>query len=112
MDWHDVDEDLMTMSAQSGYWCDDIGVGIARRSVIDFPFSLSDTVASSNMKNSQIIRMVLMSTKTWCLLASAMGNGTMESGEVSHFEIYMIPLPLQEIMLLRPTSEIDQILYG
>ena len=59
-----------------------------------------------------IIRMVLMSTKTWCLLASAMGNGTMESGEVSHFEIYMIPLPLQEIMLLRPTSEIDQILYG
>ena len=46
-DDHDVDEDLMTMSAQSGYWCDHISAGIARRSVIDYPSGLSDTVASS-----------------------------------------------------------------
>ena len=46
MDWHDVDEDLMTMSAQSGYWCDDIGVGIAFRAVIYTHTYTNDGVAS------------------------------------------------------------------
>ena len=38
--------------------------GAFRRNVGDDPSRIFDTVASSNMENSQIIRMIIMSTKT------------------------------------------------
>ena len=115
-DWHDVDEEMRTICICGGRWGYENyagnTAGLTHRNMDTPSTEIWNSVASSNMKNSQIIRMVLMSTKTWCLLASAMGNGTMETRQVSHFEIYMIPLPLQEIMLLRSTSEIDHLLYG
>ena len=78
-DFHDVDEDMATIVRHGGWYVDGNLSGITCRFMRETPTNTSESVASSNMKNSQIIRMVLMSTKTWCLLASAMGNGTMES---------------------------------
>ena len=65
-DWHDVDEDRVTILYQGGYWREDIKVGMTQRHIDVSPNHSDDVdgVASSNMKNSLIIRMVIMSTKT------------------------------------------------
>ena len=67
-DWHDVDEDRLTIPVYGCMWLGDRatsdGTGIYRRDMYDPVDHASYTVASSNMKNSQIIRIRIMSTKT------------------------------------------------
>ena len=62
-DYHDVDEDVMSMARHSGRWSDDISAGIMRRYIKEIPSEDVSHVASSNMKNSHIIRIFIMSTK-------------------------------------------------
>ena len=67
-DWHEVDEDERTILVYGCMWLGDRatsdGTGIYRRDMYDPVDHASYTVASSNMKNSQIIRIRIMSTKT------------------------------------------------
>ena len=60
---HLVDEDLMVILSHGGRWLDSTQVGIAFREMKYDWTSMYDYVASSNMKNSQIIRILMMSTK-------------------------------------------------
>ena len=64
-DFHDVDEDRMTITACGGNWQEAIWVGIAFRPVnIDPSTSPHSDVASvcRHLKYSSIIRMLMMST--------------------------------------------------
>ena len=45
-DWHDVDEEMRTISISSGYWDDRGGAGAARREMHPTSISTFDTVAS------------------------------------------------------------------
>jgi hypothetical protein len=65
-DYHDVDEDKVSIIYHGGHWnggwsYGSSGVGIADRSIS--PSSTFTFVASSNMKNSHITRISIMSTK-------------------------------------------------
>ena len=60
---HDVDEDLRTTARLGGMWLAANVAGIAYRAMNYTPATVLDYVASSNMKKSLTIRMVLMSTK-------------------------------------------------
>ena len=50
-DWHDVDEEMRTISIQGGFWTEGEWVGITYRNVIDSSTTSGFYVASSNMKN-------------------------------------------------------------
>ena len=63
-DFHNVDEDLRAIVAHGGVWNNQTSVGIALRNVIDTSTTIGDSVASSNMKKSLIMRISMMSTKT------------------------------------------------
>ena len=63
-DFHDVDEDRRTISIQGGEWPAGNTAGIMVRFVIDSPSSAWDTVASSYIQKYEIIRILMMSTKT------------------------------------------------
>ena len=63
-DMHYVDEDMSAISNQGGYQAHGKPAGIAYRNLSISPSFGDPYVASSNMKNSQIIRIGLMSTKT------------------------------------------------
>jgi len=62
-DSHDVDEDKVTIVIYGGYWITDNIAGIGLRGMWDSPSTFDHGVASSNVKNSQIIRMRTRSTK-------------------------------------------------
>ena len=62
-DWHEVDEDERTIPFHGGHQLRDSMTGIADLDMAHTPTNYYDIVASSNMKNSQIIRMRTMSTK-------------------------------------------------
>ena len=60
---HNVDEDQATISNQGSWWYAESQAGITFREVSHNSSRTADDVASSNTKNSQIIRMLMMSTK-------------------------------------------------
>ena len=63
-DYHNVDEDMVTITSYGGNWDWASDTGITLRYVQDTPSHTSDVVASSDMKNSLIMRISMMSTKT------------------------------------------------
>ena len=65
-DHHNVDEDIESTASQGGNWVSDNAAGTAYRTMDSYysPTSSDINVASSIMKNSQIIRISMMSTKT------------------------------------------------
>ena len=62
-DEHNVDEDVMTIISQGDSWNGTVSAGITFRFVVRTSSYSSVVVASSNMKNSQIVRIITMSTK-------------------------------------------------
>ena len=62
-DWHDVDEDLMTVSSQGGEWFDKTYCGVIFRDLSDVPGNYFSGAASRSPKVIFIIRMRTMSTK-------------------------------------------------
>ena len=65
-DWHDVDEDMMIIPVQGGNWNTwgrSAATGVMCRNMTEYSTNTWDSVASSNTKNSQIIRIFIMSTK-------------------------------------------------
>ena len=75
------------MTRHGGNWSDSNGVGVIYRHLFDSPFYSLDFVASSNMKNSQIIRIGIMSTKIWQLSRFITVVFPVEAKPVSHVEI-------------------------
>ena len=55
MDWHDVDENERTVVHCGNTWNRETQAGITHRDFFHFPTYSFDFVASSNMKNSQIL---------------------------------------------------------
>ena len=54
-DGHDVDEELMTITAYGGAWGDTLsGVGITIRTMDNAPTEAWDIVASSNIQNIEL----------------------------------------------------------
>ena len=111
-DWNDVDEDLMTVSSQGGEWFDNTYCGVMFRDLSDVPGNYFRGAASRSPKVILIIRMIMMSTKTCAPSCFKVECGTRTTTQVSHVDIWAIRLLPHGILLLRPTSEIDQILYG
>ena len=62
-DYHDVDEEIVTIVPQGGQWDYENSVGVMCRDICDSLSHVTYHVASSNMKNSQIIRIGIMPTK-------------------------------------------------
>ena len=62
-DDHDVDEDRMAIPIYGGKWYEGTAPGITHRNMNDTLTTTHDGVASSNMENSQIIRICTMPTK-------------------------------------------------
>ena len=62
-DSHDVDEDKRTILRHGEHWPGSTFTGIVMRFLFDNPSQITSDVASSNMKNSAIIRIIIMSTK-------------------------------------------------
>jgi hypothetical protein len=114
-DYHEVDEDMRAIVAQGGSWWEDGGTGVAMRCMNNSPTSSIDYVASI-CRHSHIIfiiiRICILSTKIGRLYLSKVDAGTTKPGQVSRFEIYMTLLLLDEILLLRRTSEMCIYLYG
>ena len=78
----------MTIPVQGAKWTDIIGAGIVCRNIwYSSTSDFYDSVASSNMKNSQIIRMVMMSTKIGSPARFMVDVGKMEAMRVSHDEV-------------------------
>ena len=65
-DYHDVDEEIVTIAHYGGDWVDNggTGAGIARRNLYRSSSYTSDFIASSNMQKYRIIRISTMSTRT------------------------------------------------
>ena len=74
-DYHDVDEDLRTAASYGGHYSAEDTVGIMDRNPSSNLTEIFNFVASSNMKNSLIIRIFRMSTKTLRSLLIMAGNG-------------------------------------
>ena len=102
-DLHDVDEELRTISVHGGYWNEGEFVGVTRRHMYDNPITLGFFVASSNMKNSLIIRIIMMSTKAWWLVRCMVDIGSITPLQVSRIEIWVVLLPMYPLMLLPNT---------
>ena len=102
-DYHDVDEDLRTVTNQGGFWSTwgiNESAGMMCRQE-NYTHIYSDVfVASSNMKNSLIIRTLMMSTKIWWLLLIVVQIGLMESWQVLHVDLWATLLLLQGLILL------------
>lgn len=62
-DTHNVDEDEGTISAHNSDWIHGSDVGVMGRNLLNSPTNFDVSVASSNTKKSQIIRIFIMSTK-------------------------------------------------
>ena len=62
-DHHNVDEDLATIADVGGWWSHSDMAGITYRTMNNSSPDLLDGVASSNMRNSLIIRIGMVSTK-------------------------------------------------
>ena len=90
----------MTNIDQGGRWSNANGVGIMYRYLFDSPTFTTSAVASSNMKNSQIIRIGRMSTKMQGLLSIMEGMPPMETLQVSHVGICMTFILTLTVMLL------------
>ena len=101
-DFHDVDEETVTISLQGDWgaaWPDQwAGVFIHNLSTSSSYFS--NIVASSNMKNSQIIRIGTMSTKISQLVPITVELGSLETMQVSYSEICIVLHPLLPMVLL------------
>ena len=110
-DGHEVDEDKTTICKCGGGWYSHIEAGIMDRDTFLHSSQVWDPVASSNMKNSQIIRIITMSTKMSGLSVVVAGNGYSQSGQVLHLDIWTIVHPLYRILLLRRAYK-NMELYG
>jgi len=86
-DWHNVDEDMVTLVYHGGRWQSATNVGVTYRDTDETPTHVSDTIASSNMKNSQIIRIFIMSTKILRLLFITVVIGANRAQQVSRNDI-------------------------
>jgi len=62
-DYHDVDEDSRTIASYGGHYSAEDTVGVMDRNPSSNLTEIFNFVASSNMKNSLIIRIRIMSTK-------------------------------------------------
>ena len=102
-DEHNVDEDLRTIAKQGARYEDPDYAGIFKRNLNRDEFYSASSVASSNMKNSHIIRITTMSTKMSGLFVIAVGNGGGKAEQVLHIEICSIVPLLQRKLLLRRT---------
>ena len=100
-DEHNVDEDLRTIAKQGARYEDPDYAGIFKRNLNRDEFYSASSVASSNMKNSHIIRITTMSTKMSGLSVVVAGSGYSQSGQVLHLDIWTIVHPLYLILLLR-----------
>ena len=70
---------MMTISAHNSDWIHGSDVGAMSRNLLNVPADSALDVASSNMKNSQIIRIGIVSTKTRGLLPSMADVGPVAS---------------------------------
>ena len=93
----------MTSLIRGGNWHDNVAAGIMYRDLGDSPSTTWDTVASKcrHLKNSQIIRMVMVSTKMQGLLLITADGGSMEPMQVSHIDVWTIVHSLHSVMSLQ-----------
>ena len=99
-DEHHVDEDLTAILLQGGWWAQGTFTGITYREMIFVPTDAYTIVASSDMKNSLIIRIFMVSTKTRRLSRIKVEIGLLEVGQVLCIEMCSILPLIQPIMLL------------
>ena len=89
-DMHDVDENALSISRGGGWQSHGSFAGVAHRDMYHSPSYVSDYVASSNIQKYEIIRISIMSTKTWSLYHFTVDIGSMKARQVSRIEIRMI----------------------
>ena len=99
-DWHDVDEDIRTIVSRGGSRDSGIATGVINQLLLNSPTNYIEYAASSNMKNSQIIRICIMSTKMRRLLPVMVGSVSMRASQVLHAEICVILHPILTVLLL------------